>query len=371
MMRSTLRLITIILMMVNSRIRCTDDLIAYGITLIGVLFVFTIIIEEVNAQEPAELDDHQVESIEPRELPEEVECDEDENPVDTDKDGINDHCVAKLVPTLTPKYVPDNAQSQPIPGQDNAQSQPIPGQDNAQSQPIPGQDNAQSQPIPGQDNIPLDTGSSNIIGPLTILTSTTDGFHVQVPDGWVVEDIDNTNITAQTGEQQTGYTFLARICPQDNALPFIGGVGIYQCEEGSNATVHIMRFSDLYESPEFASLRNRYINTSDLLSYYIQFWQRNAGISNIEIWNNTDTIVNVRNAETNQVVAAVPAKLIEYTYIYSPDGNTRTQYREFTLLVLNGATGYTVYYEGLASSLPSGRPPSQVQQIFNSFGLLF
>jgi hypothetical protein len=199
--------------------------------------------------------------------------------------------------------------------------------------------------------------------------SITDGFQLQVPAKWVVEDIDNTNINAQMSEEQSGYTYLARICPLDNAL--IVSVGRYQCGKGSAANVNIMRFNDLYQRPEFASLGNRDITTSDFLSYYIQFWQRTAGISDVRIWNNIDTAVNVTSAQTNQIVATMPAKLIEYTYLYSPDGgSTMTQGREFTLLVLNGGTGYSLFYEGLASSLASGVPPFQVDQMFDSFRLV-
>jgi hypothetical protein len=170
-------------------------------------------------------------------------------------------------------------------------------------------------------------------------------------------------------ERQNGYTFLARICPLDNAV--IDSAGRYQCEEGSTANVNVMRFNDLHQRPEFASLENgAIITTSDFLSYYIQFWQRIAGISDVQIWNNIDTAVNTISTETNQIVATMPAKRIEYTYLSSPDGSTMTQSREFTLLALNGGTGYSVFHEGLASSLTSGLPPFEVGQIFDSFTLV-
>jgi hypothetical protein len=47
-------------MIVNCRIPCTDDLIAYGIAVIGIFFIFTFSIE-VNAQEPAESDNQPAE----------------------------------------------------------------------------------------------------------------------------------------------------------------------------------------------------------------------------------------------------------------------------------------------------------------------
>jgi hypothetical protein len=201
-----------------------------------------------------------------------------------------------------------------------------------------------------------------------IYLSIADGFQIQVPAGWVVEDLDNTDINAQMSERQNGYTFLARICPLDNAL--VDSAGRYQCEEESTANVNIMRFSDLHQRPEFASLGNGAITTSDFLSYYIQFWQMIADISDVQIWNNIDTATNIINAQTNQAIATMPAKRVEYTYLYSPDGSTMTQSREFTLLVLNGGTGYSVFYEGSASSLTSGLPPFEVGQMFDSFMLL-
>ena len=128
------------------------------------------------------------------------------------------------------------------------------------------------------------------------------------PTGWVVEDIDNTNITSRTTEEQSGFAYLATICPQVDAVPLIGG---YKCEEGSTLKAHIMRFDNLTERPEFASLGFRSITTSDLLSYYLQFWQKNiAGFSNIQIWNNTDTIVDsVRAQQTDQIAGRLPARL--------------------------------------------------------------
>jgi hypothetical protein len=308
-------------------------LIAYTITLIGILFIFTISIEQVNAAKPSA------------------------------RGG-----------TATAPQSGETAATAPQSGETAAtapQSGETEPQNVAPPRVILDEGGGQPQPTTGGGQPQTTTTTTTPGGGETIFRNTTDGFQVQVPTGWLVEDIGNTDINVRNSEEQSGHTLLARICPQNTALPLIGRVGKYQCQEGSTAAVHIMRFSNLYGRPEFASVGNRNITTSDLLSYYIQLKQNNSGISNIEIWNNTDTTVNITSVQTNQTVATIPAKLIEYTYYtYSGDPNRMIQYREFTLLVLNGTTGYSLFYEGAAPLLPSGRPPSQVQQIFDSFGLL-
>jgi hypothetical protein len=406
-------------MMDNSRIVHRRYLMAYGTALISAFFILTLNVELLTSQESTassdgdgSTDDHDCveqssassvieagriitvshpcestpgtenpdEDTDPPE-PEDPEDQEPEDPEDHECDPSSASSVIEAGRIITVSHPCGNGEgSNPGPrGTDEETDPPEPEEPDRGEETEPDQEPSvpeeESNPsVPEEESNPSDVQSedSQTIDESTlgatqsgvIHRNATDGFQIQVPAGWVVEDIDNTNISTQMNEQQSGYTYLARICPLDNAL--IVSVGRYQCEQGSTANVNVMRFNDLHQRPEFASLGNRDISTSDFLSYYVQFWQ----ISDVQILNNTDTAINVINAQTNQIVATMPAKLVEYTYLYSPDGTTMTQGREFTLLVLNGGIGYSLFYEGLASSLTSGTPPFQVDQVFDSFRLL-
>jgi hypothetical protein len=208
----------------------------------------------------------------------------------------------------------------------------------------------------------------------TTFESIVDGFRLQVPNGWVIEDIDNTNFTLRRAEAELGYALIANICPQEQALSVIGGGGTYDCEQPPD-NVYMMRFSDLRDWPAFASARNDNITTLDFLSFYIQeFMQGAVGVRNIETVNNIDTTVNLTSAQINQTIKTIPAKLVEFTYRTAPiadDDNDRgIEMRQFGLLVLNGTTGYNLFYERPAFLLTSGQLPAPVQQIFESFELV-
>jgi hypothetical protein len=384
----------------DSRTICRHHLLtAYVITFIGIFLIFTINIEVLISQEStaseatdeeSDEDDQDTTTINttgspnldvPKEdLIEEYDTAEAQQDVEeSTQAGAFNNADRTEPPSQPPPEVeePEVEESTQAGAFNNADRTEPP------SQPPPPEDDLEG----GQDTDQMTDGDEGTLTQSTqsspqngggggggIHRSTTDGFQIQVPAGRVIEDIENTNSNNQTSEQQTGYTYLARICPLDSAL--IDNGSRYQCEEASTANVNVMRFDDLHQRPEFASLGNRdgIITTSDFLSYYIQFWQRTAGISDVQILNNIDTAINVIDAQTNQIVATMPAKLVEYTYLYSPQddssGTTMTQGREFTLLVVNGGTGYSLYHEGLASSLPSGAPPVQIDQMFDSFTLV-
>jgi PKD repeat protein len=110
-----------------------------------------------------------------------------------------------------------------------------------------------------------------------------------------------------------------------------------------------------------------------------------VGYRGMEIMDNTDTTLNVTNAQTNQTIATVPAKNVEMTYNtnFAPN-ETRTGY--FILTATNetapsrGMTkGYSLFYEGpsttaettTSSGSLAPRPlPQPVKQVFDSFELV-
>src|SRR5215210_8837876 len=102
----------------------------------------------------------------------------------------------------------------------------------------------------------------------TLFQSTMDNFRVHVPQGWVIQDVNNTGSTLEA-EVLQGYGILAQLCPeeQQQAAPDVGGnnsvgstfSGICQGSEGN--IIHIVRHPDLsatvgFTSDDFISDRN-------------------------------------------------------------------------------------------------------------------
>jgi hypothetical protein len=255
-----------------------------------------------------------------------------------------------------------------------------------------------------------------------LFQNTEDSIRVQVPEGWVIQDVNNTG-SVLSDEARLGYGILAQLCPQEEeqqppqqqpgaaALSNVSGSGgntaICQGSEGGDI-IHIVRYPDLNTTIQatnnVTTTNNTTTNNNDntmsidnnILSYHLQKLQE-VGYSGIEIVNSTDTTLNVVNAQTNQTIAIVPAKSAEITYSTNsaPPNETRTGY--FILTATNvtapnlGATtkGYSVFYEGntttststtaettTTTTIPFGSLalatplPAPVRQIFDSFELV-
>ena len=102
----------------------------------------------------------------------------------------------------------------------------------------------------------------------------------------------------------------------------------------------------------YSTTHNQHNMTIDnILSYHLQKLQE-VGYRDIQIVNSADMTLNLANAQTNQTIATVPAKLVEMTYsTNSAPNETRRGY--FILTATNatapnlGTTkGYSVFYEG-------------------------
>jgi plastocyanin len=218
----------------------------------------------------------------------------------------------------------------------------------------------------GSDGSIVVTNVTSISNVTTTFQSNVDGFRVQVPSGWLVMDTDNTDPRMQQQEKTVEFGQLAMLCPQTETLPMIGGG--HRCSDGAGDSVMIIRFADLQSRPEFAVLarENKSITTSDLLAYFIQFFENNYNARNFRLSQDIDKVVNVTDLQTNQTIATAPAKYVEVTYsvgIQSLDA--------ISLLVLSndGNTGYALI--PAASFLTTaGELPPEYPQIFDSFELL-
>jgi hypothetical protein len=230
----------------------------------------------------------------------------------------------------------------------------------------------------------------------TSFQSTDDGFSVQVPEGWVIHDVDNTGSVLLEAEATQGFGILAQLCPEEEqqqpTLPNVDSSDdtfSSSCEGSENGVIHIVRYPDLNNRlqvgntlPTTNNNNNSMINDNILL-YHLQKLQE-VGYRAIEIVNSTDMTVNLINPQTNETITTVPAKFVEMIYTTGIAPNeTKTGYLISTatdVTVPNpGMTkGYTIFYEGSSVSAAeitigfgslSPLPPP-VRQVFDSFELI-
>ena len=235
----------------------------------------------------------------------------------------------------------------------------------------------------------------------TSFQSTDDGFSVQVPEGWVIHDVDNTGFVLLEEEATQGYGILAQLCPEEEqqqqpTLPNVDSSDdtfSSSCEGSENGVIHIVRYPDLNNRLQVGNNvpitnnnnnnNNNSMINDNILLYHLQKLQE-VGYKAIEIVNSTDMTVNLINPQTNETITTVPAKFVEMIYTTGIAPNeTKSGYLISTatdVTVPNpGMTkGYTIFYEGSSVSTAeitigfgslSPLPPP-VRQVFDSFELI-
>jgi PKD repeat protein len=246
----------------------------------------------------------------------------------------------------------------------------------------------------------------------SLFQNIDDGFRVQVPEGWVIHDMNNTGSSASLEESTQGYGILAQLCPQQEeeedqaAIPnavgsnnngssdTLSSSNRQRCDQTEEQhIIHVVRYPDLDTKMQLAyniSTANNNITADDdiLLLYHLQKLQE-VGYRNITIINSTYTAVNIANAQTNQTITIVPAQFVEMTYRTAISSPNEIREGYFILTATNatypnpGMTkGYSIFYEGTStaagastvqtSTPSSGLPnsPAVVRQVFDSFELI-
>jgi PKD repeat protein len=245
----------------------------------------------------------------------------------------------------------------------------------------------QQQPLTGQSAV-TQNGT-------TVFQSTADGVRLEVPEGWVINDVNNTGSTLSE-ETTQGYGILAQLCPEEEeqqaAVSNVSGSGdTANCQGIEGEVIHIVRYLDLdarLQAPNNTAPNSNNLTIDNILSYHLQKLGE-VGYSITEIVNSIDTTLNVINAQTNQTIATIPAKNVEMTYSTSLAPNqTRTGY--FVLTATNATApnqgmtkGYSIFYEGNSaataettttaapsSSLAATPLPAPIRQVFDSFELV-
>ena len=273
--------------------------------------------------------------------------------------------------------------------------------------------NAQQQSLTNQPG-EIENGATTAatVPTRTTFQSTNDSFSIQVPDGWIIQDANNTG-SALLEETTRGYGILAQLCPQEEqqqqqgaALPDASGgstnnsssgISTSNSCQGSEEVIHIIRYPNLDTRIQAASNvsttttnSNTNMTTDDIQSYHLQKLQE-VGYRSMQIVNTTDTTLNLTNPQTNETIATVPARLVEMAYStnFAPD-ETRTGYfistaTNATAPNLGTTKGYTLFYEGnstnntaaeittataASGSLAPTPLPPVVGQVFDSFELI-
>jgi PKD repeat protein len=229
------------------------------------------------------------------------------------------------------------------------------------------------------------------------LLSAKDSFRVQLPEGWVIQDMNNTGFTL-AAEVLQGYGILAQLCPQEqqeSPLPSVGGSNRYigNCQQAQEEVIHIIRYPNLgtrlgISSDDIFTVINRDTIPNAILAYHIQKLQE-VGYRDIQIVNSADTTMNVdisTGQNSSRTATVVPAKLVEMTYSTALN-ETKSGYFILTATAatprnLGTMTGYSIFYEGnstASTTAEATRPsfslapillPASVRQVFDSFELI-
>src|SRR5215216_3856437 len=200
----------------------------------------------------------------------------------------------------------------------------------------------------------------------TTFQSTNDSFSIQVPDGWVIQDLNNTG-SALLNESSQGYGILAQLCPegeqqQQGAVSLrnasggspnsnISGSG-NSCQ-GAQQVIHIIRYPNL---------ETRIQPANNVTAYHLQKLQE-VGYSRIQTVNSTATTVNITNPHTNETIATMPGKFVEMAY--STNSATNETRNGYFILTATAATdpdvgtikGYAVFYEGNSNTSTTAATP--------------
>jgi PKD repeat protein len=205
----------------------------------------------------------------------------------------------------------------------------------------------------------------------TTFQSTNDSFRVQVPQGWIIQDVNNIGVTLAT-EVMQGYGVLAQLCPEEEeeqqaVLVNTGGntsnisssisSSSNSCG-GAQEVIHIIRYPNLGDILGFtssdgnATADNSNTIPDTVLAYQMQKLQE-VGYRDIRIGDSIDTTVNVISTQlNNNVIVTLNAKFVEMTYstTSAPDETKRGYFlstaTDATPRNLGLITGYGLFYEG-------------------------
>lgn len=266
----------------------------------------------------------------------------------------------------------------------------------------------QNQPITNQAS-PIQNSTSATATSSAL--STEDSFRLQIPPGWLIQDVKNTGFTLGS-EVLQGYGILAQLCPveqeeqQQQPLQGVPQSDINSkmssttdgtCQGVQEEVIHILRYPNLAARIGLSLediIRNDNLAAGLILAYQMQKLQE-AGYRDIRVVNSSDATINVdfgTGLENNIRTARLPAKLVELTYTtnLAPDEPKRGYFVSSATHVtphnLGLVTGYGIFYESsvLEATMPKEQehpttmqtgnlllqPLTPIKQVIDSFELI-
>src|SRR5918992_2909639 len=245
----------------------------------------------------------------------------------------------------------------------------------------------------------------------TPFQNTNDSFRVHVPNGWIIQDVNNTQ-SALSGGSAQAYEILAQLCPDEEqqqqqmqqqgaaaGSPSANAGGSSSsatnstgssCQGPQAEVIHVIRYLNIEtvapqqgdDDEEDEDEDGNVTNNNNLTTYHLQKLAEN-GYTNITAVNSTTTTINLILPQTNQTIAETPAKIVEMTYTtaFAPNETRRGYFlltsTAATLPDLQTPKGYSILYEGnpvasspSSSSLLSTPLSTVIAQVFDSFELI-
>ena len=255
------------------------------------------------------------------------------------------------------------------------------------------QQEQQSPQLPASQSDAPTVNQNGTTATSTLFESTKDSFRVQLPQGWVIQDVNNTGFTL-AAEVTDGYGILAQLCPEDEEgqqqrVPTnISSSSSSSCQQQSQQEIiHIIRYPNLSGRLGIGVDDVNDIIPDSILQYQIQRLQE-AGYRDIRIVNSTATSIDVHYNTTEDVPlpeAFIPARLVEMTYSTSsaPTEMRRGYFILTATLItspnLQTITGYSIFYEAASganateqTTTPTGilLLPASFRHVFDSFELI-
>jgi hypothetical protein len=248
------------------------------------------------------------------------------------------------------------------------------------------QQQEQQEPSASQPTTASSVTQNGTTATPTIFESAKDSFRVQLPEGWVIQDVNNTGFTL-AAEVLQGYGVLAQLCPEGEEGAQQQGAlssGSSCQQRGQEEVIHIIRYPNLDTRLGITLDDINNVIRPAIVLYQIQKLQE-VGYRDIEIVNSTHARININYTTIEGAPnATVPAGLIEMTYsTSSAPGEMRRGY--FILTATNVTppdtqtiTGYSIFYESTGANATeqittrSGNllVPSSFRQVTDSFELI-
>jgi hypothetical protein len=199
-----------------------------------------------------------------------------------------------------------------------------------------------------------------------IFQNANDSFGIEVPRGWIIDDVSNGDAVVMLNELMDGIRTLAQLCPQEQGVSDAGNT--HNCDEAQDRIL-INQYPDLANSAEFSSLSGGKVGLNEQFLEYQKQKLQELGYGNINVLNNTKTPIEVKDTQSNKTIATVPANLIELSYTVNS-----TEARGYYLLAVTNATsdfgiisGYSISYDRAPGNASAGSLPEPVSQVMQSF----